>query len=165
MYFVMRSKLAVTRNLLKCKWLHKQMVSWTNHPSLQPWRQVNITTATIALPVVQFLHGVAIYNSMSLASQLRYFRLVCRKFSTVYILTCVHLCGVDVAYWSLSDSTHLQWVLHRQEHIICHKALQCGSSQMSLGMTCESFCLDVGRIIGNFRFCIIHGNFKVNISS
>jgi len=22
---------------------------------------------------------------------------------------CVHLCGVDIAYWQLSDSTHLQW--------------------------------------------------------
>jgi len=27
---------------------------------------------------------------------------------------CVHCCGVDIAYWWLSDWTHLQWALHMQ---------------------------------------------------
>ena len=77
MYFVTRSKLAFTRNLLKCNndFMKKSRLSAT-------WREVNVAIATIALPVAWFLHGLAelaLYNKMVLASQLGYFRLVCGK--------------------------------------------------------------------------------------
>jgi len=67
----------VTRNLLKCNSDFKKK-------SLQPWREVNAAIATIALPVVRFLRGLATYNSMVLASQLGYFRLVTEKLSALY---------------------------------------------------------------------------------
>ena len=77
-----------------------------------------------------------------------------------YMPSCVGLCGADVVYWQLSDLTRLmgiaQIVAHAAaESILCHEGWRRGSFQISLGRICGSSCLDIGRIIGSFHFCIV----------
>jgi len=59
MYFATRLKFAFVRNLLKCN---------SDFTKLQHCLEVNITMAMIALPVAWFLHYLAVYNSVDLAS-------------------------------------------------------------------------------------------------
>jgi len=85
MYFVTRSKLAFTRSMLKCNsdFTKKSCLAATT-------RQGAIQT--IALPVARFLHSLAIYNSMGLASQLGYFRLDGGNLAQRDCVLCVHRC-------------------------------------------------------------------------
>jgi len=74
MYFVTQQKLEFTRNVQNVT-----VISRRNPVSLQLCHEVNVAIATIALPVVRFLHSLTIYNLMGLASQLGYFRLAHEK--------------------------------------------------------------------------------------
>jgi len=47
--------------------LNVTVISRRTHASLQPFCKASFTIATIALPFVRFLHGLAICNSVGLA--------------------------------------------------------------------------------------------------
>jgi len=54
---------------------------------------------------------------------------------------CVHVCGVNVAYWRLSDCNSSAVGIAQLAHaasssILCYERWQCGSFQMTLGRTC-----------------------------
>ena len=47
--------------------------------------------------------------------------------------SCVSRCGVDVAYWQLSDWTHLQWALHNYhtQRVSAFSAIKSGNTALS----------------------------------
>jgi len=77
------------------------MVSRRNHASLQPCCKINVAVAMIALLVAWLLRVLAIYNSMGLAFQFDYFRLVRRKIlHSVGCMLCMHRCP----HWDMASS-------------------------------------------------------------
>jgi len=71
-------------------------------------------------------------------------------------------CGADVAYPRLSDWTCLQWALHCLIFGIRHSdflevgtRIEIHNNSLRGEGKIESFCLDIGRIMGVFHFSIV----------